>query len=288
MIVSVSAPNTPAYRLHGRIRRPSVAVRETVAHVGSSAIIGEPSAEAGARRVACTALFPSSIAATYFVFFRPTRRPSGLPSCVCTRARCTRVHAATSFAASVAADLHERWRVRFVDENIERALHSDFAWADVVFVGGMHIELSEVRDIQRRAKSCGKLTVLGGSAVSSSPEAYPEFDYLHLGEIGDATDELIATLDGGVDEPTAQRRFETRERLPLSSFPLPRYDAVPLARYLIGSLQFSSGCPIGANSATFRLCMAASRASVSAQQLLTVCQCLCLPTVSSAGDLSGR
>ena len=143
----------------------------------------------------------------------------------------------------VAAYLPERWRVRFIDENIERAVHSDFAWADVVFVGGMHIQLSEVRDIQRRAKSCGKLTVLGGSAVSSSPETYPEFDYLHLGEIGDATDELIATLDGGVEPPTAQRRFETRERLPLSSFPLPRYDAVPLARYLIGSLQFSSGCP---------------------------------------------
>ena len=143
----------------------------------------------------------------------------------------------------VAAYLPKRWQVRFIDENIERAEPSDFAWADVVFVGGMHIQLSQIRDIQRRAKSCGKLTVLGGSAVSSSPETYPEFDYLHLGEIGDATDELIATLDDSLEPPAAQRRFETRERLPLSSFPLPLYDAVPLARYLIGSLQFSSGCP---------------------------------------------
>jgi hopanoid C-2 methylase len=143
----------------------------------------------------------------------------------------------------VAAYLPERWRVRFIDENIERAERSDFAWADVIFVSGMHIQLSEIRDIQRRAKSCCRLTVLGGSAVSSSPETYPEFDYLHLGEVGDATDELIATLDDSVEPPAAQRRFETRERLPLSSFPLPLYDAVPLARYLIGSLQFSSGCP---------------------------------------------
>jgi hypothetical protein len=90
----------------------------------------------------------------------------------------------------VAAYLPERWQVRFIDENIEPAEHSDFAWADVVFVSGMHIQLSEIRDIQRRAKSCGKLTVLGGSAVSSSPETYPEFDYLHLGEVGDATDEF--------------------------------------------------------------------------------------------------
>jgi radical SAM superfamily enzyme YgiQ (UPF0313 family) len=143
----------------------------------------------------------------------------------------------------VAAYLPESWQVRFIDENIERAERSDFAWADVVFVSGMHIQSAQIRDIQRRAKSCGKLTVLGGSAVSSSPESYPEFDYLHIGEIGDATDRLIAVLEVSVEPPPIQQRFETLERLPLSSFPLPRYDAVPLARYLIGSLQFSSGCP---------------------------------------------
>jgi hopanoid C-2 methylase len=143
----------------------------------------------------------------------------------------------------VAAYLPECWQVRFIDENIEQAERSDFAWADVVFVSGMHIQAPQIRDIQRRAKSFGKLTVLGGSAVSSSPETYPEFDYLHIGEIGDATDRLITVLDASVEPPPAQQRFETHERLPLSSFPLPRYDAAPLARYLIGSLQFSSGCP---------------------------------------------
>jgi hopanoid C-2 methylase len=107
----------------------------------------------------------------------------------------------------------------------------------------MHIQLSQIRDIHHRAKSLGKLTVLGGSAVSSRPQTYPEFDYLHIGEIGDATDRLIEIIDYSVEPPPAQRLLETHKRLPLSSFPLPRYDAVPLARYLIGSLQFSSGCP---------------------------------------------
>ena len=37
--------------------------------------------------------------------------------------------------------------------------------------------------------------------------------------------------------------LETKERLPLSDFPAPAYEAAPLKRYLIGSLQFSSGCP---------------------------------------------
>ena len=38
-------------------------------------------------------------------------------------------------------------------------------------------------------------------------------------------------------------QFETADRLPLSDFPLPAYDLIRLGRYLIGSLQFSSGCP---------------------------------------------
>jgi hopanoid C-2 methylase len=143
----------------------------------------------------------------------------------------------------VAAYLPERWEVRFIDENIERADRTDFAWADVVFVSGMHIQASQIHDIHRRAKSYGRVTVLGGSAVSGSPQTYPEFDHLHIGEIGDATDRLIEVLDADIEPPAAQQKFETRERLPLSSFPLPRYDAAPLARYLIGSLQFSSGCP---------------------------------------------
>ena len=96
-------------------------------------------------------------------------------------------------AVELLADLEEEdAEDQHRDENIERAGRSDFAWADVVFVSGMHIQFPQIRDIQRRAKSCGKLTVLGGSAVSSSPETYPEFDYLHIGEIGDARSEHFA------------------------------------------------------------------------------------------------
>ena len=81
--------------------------------------------------------------------------------------------------------------------------------------------------------------MLGGASVSGAPELYSEFDYLHIGEIGDGTDRLIACLDAGVAAPPAQMRFETKERLPLCDFPVPAYDLVSLDRYLIGSLQFS-------------------------------------------------
>lgn len=143
----------------------------------------------------------------------------------------------------IAAYLPSSWTVRFIDENMGCASEADFAWADVVMVSGMHIQGSQIRDIQARAHAAGKVTVLGGPSVSSAPQLYPGFDYLHIGELGDATDELIARLDASVALPSLQIRLETRERVALDRFPIPAYDLVPLSRYLIGSLQFSSGCP---------------------------------------------
>jgi radical SAM superfamily enzyme YgiQ (UPF0313 family) len=143
----------------------------------------------------------------------------------------------------IAAYLPASWPVRFIDENIAPASAADFRWADVVLVSGMHIQAPQIHDIAKRAKAAGKTTVLGGASVSGAPELYPEYDYLHIGEIGDATDSLIACLDNSVAPAPTQTRFETTERLPLPSFPLPAYDLIRLERYLIGSLQFSSGCP---------------------------------------------
>jgi hopanoid C-2 methylase len=143
----------------------------------------------------------------------------------------------------VAAYLPETWDVRLVDENIGPASDEDFAWADAVFVSGMHVQEGEIAGIAARARAAGKPSVLGGPSVSACPEDYPQFDYLHLGEIGDATDALIAALDEDVAPPPAQRRFATEERLPLADFPIPAYGLIEGRRYFLGSVQFSSGCP---------------------------------------------
>jgi radical SAM superfamily enzyme YgiQ (UPF0313 family) len=143
----------------------------------------------------------------------------------------------------IAAYLPEDWQVRFVDENMAAASSADFAWADVVMVSGMHVQAPQIRDIAERAHAAGKAVALGGPSVSAAPEMYPGIDYLHIGEIGDATDALIAALDESPARPPAQQRYETVERMPLEEFPIPAYDAITLGRYLIGSIQFSSGCP---------------------------------------------
>lgn len=143
----------------------------------------------------------------------------------------------------VAAYLPQSWEVRFIDENVTPATQADYQWADAVIVSGMHIQRPQINLINDLAHRCNKITVVGGPSVSGCPEYYPEFDLLHLGELGDATDRMIEYLDQHKSRPTRQIRFETTERLPLSEFPVPAYHLVNLNQYFLANVQFSSGCP---------------------------------------------
>lgn len=143
----------------------------------------------------------------------------------------------------VAAYLPQEWEVRFIDENVRSARRVDYQWADVVIVSGMHIQRSQINQINELAHREGKITMVGGPSVSGCPEYYPSFDILHLGELGDATDRAIEYLDQHTERPQKQIRFETKERLPLSEFPIPAYHLLNLDQYFIANIQFSSGCP---------------------------------------------
>src|SRR5271155_4130286 len=123
----------------------------------------------------------------------------------------------------IAAVLPENWEVRFIDENMAPARASDFVWADAVLVSGMHIQRRAIDDINARAHRFGKATVLGGPSVSACPENYPDFDYLHVGELGDATRAIVAAIDETPKRPGRQLRFDTVERTPLQDFPIPAY-----------------------------------------------------------------
>src|SRR5258707_1622542 len=80
----------------------------------------------------------------------------------------------------IAASVPAGWQVRFVDENIDPASSEDFAWADAVFVSGMHVQRHKMIDICRRAHAAGKPAVLGGPPVSARPALYPAFDPLPI------------------------------------------------------------------------------------------------------------
>ncbi len=143
----------------------------------------------------------------------------------------------------IAAALPKGWEVRFIDENMGAARAADFAWADAVFVSGMHIQRRQMEDIRARAHAAGKAVALGGPSVSACPELYPDFDYLHVGELGDATDALFALIARDAARPPQQIVLTTKERRALCDFPTPAYELAAIDRYFLGSIQFSSGCP---------------------------------------------
>ncbi len=143
----------------------------------------------------------------------------------------------------VAAYLPESWEVRFVDENARAATAADLRWADAVLVSGMHVQRPFIQDVIARAHAAGKPAALGGPSVSASPEDYPDADLVHVGELGDATDEVIRWIDEHDGRPEMPLRFETKTRVALSDFPTPAYHLIPIRQYFIASVQFSSGCP---------------------------------------------
>jgi radical SAM superfamily enzyme YgiQ (UPF0313 family) len=143
----------------------------------------------------------------------------------------------------IAASLPAGWEVRFLDENIKAATDEDFIWADAVFVSGMHIQRPQINDICRRAHEHDLAVALGGPSVSACPDNYPDFDYLHVGELGDATEELFRRLGRDTSRPDKQVVLTTQHRREMTEFPIPAYELIPLERYFLGSIQFSSGCP---------------------------------------------
>ena len=144
---------------------------------------------------------------------------------------------------AIAAYLPKSWEVRFVDENIRPPRDDEIAWADAILLSGMHVQRQHILAISDRVQAFGKPSALGGPSVSGDPDRYGSVDYLHIGELGDATDRLIERLDRDPARPPRQIRFTTRERLALADFPPPAYQLAELDRYFIGNVQFSSGCP---------------------------------------------
>src|SRR6201995_2173416 len=143
----------------------------------------------------------------------------------------------------IASYLPENWEVRFVDENLASATEDDFEWAEAVFVSGMHIQRQQMNDICRRAHAFDLAVAIGGPSVSACPDYYPSFDYLHVGELGDATDELLARLARDPSRPPAQIVLKTNDRVAMTDFPIPAYELAEVKKYFLGSIQYSSGCP---------------------------------------------
>ena len=98
----------------------------------------------------------------------------------------------------------------------------------------MHIQRGRSYNLRARAHAADKATVSAAHGVIGA-EKTPDIDYLHIGELGDATDRVIECLDLSNAVPPHQLRFATAGRLAMADFPLPAYHVIALGQILAGN-----------------------------------------------------
>lgn len=140
---------------------------------------------------------------------------------------------------TVAALLPAEWTARLVDRNIQELDDADLAWADLVMTGGMLPQQVDTRHVIARAHAHGKRVVIGGADVSSSPDAYPEADFVVLGEAEEVMPELVRALEAGAEGGV----FRAQGFPDVTKSPVPRFDLLALEHYLHVGVQLSRGCP---------------------------------------------
>ena len=140
---------------------------------------------------------------------------------------------------TVAALLPQHWTYKLVDANIEPVLDEYFEWADIMCVGGMLPQQSNMLSLIDRAHQFDLPVVVGGADPTSQPELYQSADYLVLGE-GEVTIPLfIADLEKGC----TRGQYESEEKADMTQAVVPRFDLIRFRDYLQIGIQYSRGCP---------------------------------------------
>jgi radical SAM superfamily enzyme YgiQ (UPF0313 family) len=147
---------------------------------------------------------------------------------------------------TLAALLPDDWQLRLIDLNVEELSDEAIEQADVVLVGGMHVQVDSMVEVLARARRLDRPTVVGGPAPTTAPEGYGAADVLFQGEAEGRTAELVAAIEAVVDGGPGGGQvvlMAPRTRPDLASSPVPRFDLLDLSAYGAMAIQCSRGCP---------------------------------------------
>ncbi|MCX7816758.1 MAG: B12-binding domain-containing radical SAM protein [Syntrophales bacterium] len=140
---------------------------------------------------------------------------------------------------TVAALLPEEWEKRLIDMNVSPLKEEDLQWADYVFVGAMSIQEHSGRDVLRRAKELGKITVAGGPLFTVRYDEFEDVDHFVLNEAEINLPFFIEDLRAG----RAKKIYKTDDLADITRTPVPRYDIAEMRKYASMCIQYSRGCP---------------------------------------------
>ena len=141
---------------------------------------------------------------------------------------------------TVAAMLPPSWDVQLVDCNADPLTDGDIARADLVMMGSMFPQQHHALSLIGRFHALGKLVVVGGPDVTSSPDMYAAADFRVIGEAEGIFHEFLAAWERGERSGTfTAEKFKAD----VTTSPVPRFDLIRTRDYTHLSVQFSRGCP---------------------------------------------
>ena len=131
-------------------------------------------------------------------------------------------------------------RVTLIDENVEAIDFERCARADIVGVTGMIVQRARMREIIEELKRRGCFVVVGGPWITVKEDYFGALaDAIFIGEAEQTWPQFLRDWQAGSPAP----RYEQAEKTDMSTVPVPRFELLKMDRYLVGSLQFSRGCP---------------------------------------------
>lgn len=150
----------------------------------------------------------------------------------------TRYATANLGLPTVAALVPPQISVQLCDENIE-AIDFDRD-ADLIGITGFNIQSARMFEIAKAFRDRGKPVVIGGPYASLCPgECEPHADVLIVGEAERIWPRFLDDFLGGRYES----RYEEKEKIDMTTSPLPRWDLLKLKHYGRIPVQTTRGCP---------------------------------------------
>lgn len=140
----------------------------------------------------------------------------------------------------LAALTPDEYEVVLFDENVEALDFEELAAFDMVCLTGMSIQRFRMGEIVRELKSRSVFIVVGGPWVTVEEDYFGDMvDVIFVGEAETTWPQFLTQWQAGQHH----RRYEQSEKTDLSTVPVPRHDLLKNSHYLVGSLQFTRGCP---------------------------------------------
>ncbi|MCO8124884.1 B12-binding domain-containing radical SAM protein [Stieleria sp. TO1_6] len=139
--------------------------------------------------------------------------------------------------AALTPDEHQ---VVLIDENVEPIDFDVLEQFDIVALTGMSVQRFRMEEILTELKARDVFVVVGGPWVTVEEEYFCDLvDVTFVGEAETTWPQFLSEWANG----NHASRYEQAEKTDMSTVPTPRHDLLKNKSYMLGSLQFSRGCP---------------------------------------------